>query len=40
VMDYKLVGGWKFVPQGDWHSEEEGELADKALGKTKFNRRF
>ena len=33
VMDYKLVGGWKFVPQGDWHTEDEGELADKAFGK-------
>ncbi len=33
IVEFKLWHGWKFVPQGHWHSEEAGEAANKALGK-------
>jgi len=39
IVEFKLVHGWKFVPQGHWHSEEAGETMDRALGKTKFRLR-
>jgi hypothetical protein len=39
IIDFKLVHGWKFVTQNEWHSEEAGEAADGALGKTGFKLR-
>ena len=35
IVDFDLWHGWKFVPQGHWHSEEAELEADKALGKPK-----
>ena len=32
IVEFKLVHGWKFVPQGHWHSEEADETANRSFG--------
>jgi hypothetical protein len=32
VVEFKLVHGWKFVPQGHWHSEEADEAMKNSAG--------
>jgi len=38
IVEFKLWHGWKFVPQGHWHSEEADEAAGKSLGGFKLRR--